>query len=261
VLSRLVSSTDLADALAQLRDTHRYNQTRLAELTGKPESEISRLLSLLKFEPNVQRQTRGDLRGEITRRHLVAVATLNPAAQQRVFQVIRDKGLTALDAEKLVQDTKAKSVSLDGRGGHQAVRLRYKTTKAAVIIQFRRGERVEARRLRRAYGSAGAGGEGKPLKSRQVVATASHSCPFLLRATTMGLKTRNHGPENNKTMGFKTKFHGLENTKPCASNQETMGLKTSTLRASWQTQARIQAERLRTCFCMVERITPLPASL
>lgn len=131
---------DLADALAQLRDTDGYTQKGLAEVTGKPESEISRLLSLLKLDPDVQKQARGDLAGEITRRHLVAIASSNPATQQHVFQIVKEKGLTALETEKLVQEEKQRTVTLDKRGGHTSERFRYKTTKAMIVIQFRRGK-------------------------------------------------------------------------------------------------------------------------
>lgn len=130
---------DLADALAQLRDTNGYSQKEMATETGKPESEISRLLSLLKLAPEVQKEARTDLTGEITRRHLIAIASANPATQQRVLQIVRAKGLNALETEKLVQEEKNQAVIFDRRGSHTAERFRFKTTKAMVIIQFRRG--------------------------------------------------------------------------------------------------------------------------
>src|SRR5205823_4563479 len=100
---------DLADALAELRDTNRYSQADLARLTGKPESEISRLLSLLKLDADVQKEARVEATGEITRRHLIAVATLNPVAQQRMYRVVKEKGLTALETEQFVKETKAQT--------------------------------------------------------------------------------------------------------------------------------------------------------
>ena len=131
---------DLADALAEVRDTNEYTQADLARLTGKPESEISRILSLLKLEPDVQKEARRDTAGEITRRHLIAVSTLNPAAQQQVYRVIREKGFTALETEKFVQKSKAQHVRIDHRGARSAERIRFKTTNALVLIQFRRGK-------------------------------------------------------------------------------------------------------------------------
>jgi ParB family transcriptional regulator, chromosome partitioning protein len=130
---------DLADALTELRDTNGYSQADIARLTGKPESEISRLLSLLKLEPQVQKESRADVSGEITRRHLITISTLNPSAQQRVFRLVKEKGMTALETERFVQDTKAKAVPVDRRGAHHAERIRFKTEKALVLVQFRRG--------------------------------------------------------------------------------------------------------------------------
>ena len=121
---------DLADALAELRDTNRYSQADLARLTSKPESEISRILSLLKLEADVQKQARAERTGEITRCHLIAIATLNPAAQQQVYRVVKEKGLTALETEQFVQETKAQHVSMDGRGGRRAERIRFKTPRS-----------------------------------------------------------------------------------------------------------------------------------
>src|SRR5205085_10342630 len=54
---------DLADALAELRDANGYTQKQLAVLTGKPESEVSRLLSLLKLDPAVQVEARSESGG------------------------------------------------------------------------------------------------------------------------------------------------------------------------------------------------------
>jgi ParB family chromosome partitioning protein len=130
---------DLADALAQLRASGDCSQKQLAEMTGKPESEISRLLSLLKLDPDVQREARHDLTGEVTRRHLIAIATANPATQQRLFRIVKEKGLTALETEKIVQEEKHRAVALDKRGSQPSERFRYKTTKAMVFVRFRRG--------------------------------------------------------------------------------------------------------------------------
>lgn len=135
---------DLADALTRLRDNNDYSQADLARLTGKPESEISRLLSLLKLDPDVQKEARAEQSGEITRRHLIAVATLNPAAQQQVYRTIKEKGFNALETEKLVRDTRIKAVPTDRRGAHQAERIRFKTENAMVLIQFRRGKVIQA---------------------------------------------------------------------------------------------------------------------
>lgn len=129
---------ELADALAQLRDTNGYTQAELARATGKPESEISRLLSLLKLPPDVQKEARDDVSGEVTRRHLVAVASANPAAQQQVYRIVKERGLSALETEQFVKDQKSQGVRVDKRGVHRAERVRFKTEDAVVLITFRR---------------------------------------------------------------------------------------------------------------------------
>src|SRR5207244_3650143 len=58
---------DLADALVGLRDAFHLTQKQLAKMTGKPESDISRILSLLKLNAAVQRQARQDKTGTISR--------------------------------------------------------------------------------------------------------------------------------------------------------------------------------------------------
>ncbi len=130
---------DLADALAELRDTNGYAQAELATLTGKPESEISRLLSLLKLEPEVQKAARTEVSGELTRRHLIAIASANPATQQQVYRAVKERGLSALETEQFVRDTKAKAVKIDRRGVHPTKRIRFKTGKAIVLVTFKRG--------------------------------------------------------------------------------------------------------------------------
>ena len=82
---------DLADALARLRDVTGYSQKKLAEVTGKPESEVSRLLSLLRINPAVQQQARRDMAGTVTKRHLVALAQLTPEDQQEVMVEVKEK--------------------------------------------------------------------------------------------------------------------------------------------------------------------------
>ena len=125
---------DIADALARLRDSNGYTQKRLAELTGKPESEISRLLSLLKLDPQVQQEARNDSSGFLTKRHLLAVAHV-PAAQQQTFlRTVKDAGMTAIETERLVRANKSKT---ERPGSPPAHRFRYVTTKAVVTVAFR----------------------------------------------------------------------------------------------------------------------------
>lgn len=128
----------IADALATVRDANRLTQAQLSHLTGKPESEISRHLSLLKLAPEVQREARGDSTGEISRRHLLALTQLNPATQGQAYRTIKERGLTALETEQYVRDEKARVVAVPRRGAPQATVRRIKTTSALVSLRFRK---------------------------------------------------------------------------------------------------------------------------
>jgi ParB family chromosome partitioning protein len=129
---------ELADALVCLRDANDYSQKQLAELTGKPESEISRLLSLLKLDAGVQKHTREASPGTFTKRHLTAVSQLPAAQQQQVVKSIEEQHLTAIDTEKLVKEAKQRHQGTKTRGAPFGQRMRYKTTDAWVTLSFRR---------------------------------------------------------------------------------------------------------------------------
>lgn len=129
---------ELADALAVLRDANHYNQKELARETGKPESEISRLLSLLKLDPAVQQEARADATGLLTKRHLFAVAQLPEAAQPDVLRAVQDQKLTALETERIVKEKTAIARGRKTRGAPLVQRLRYRTTKAVVTLDFRK---------------------------------------------------------------------------------------------------------------------------
>jgi ParB family transcriptional regulator, chromosome partitioning protein len=128
---------ELAEALALLRDANGCTQKELADLTGKPESEISRLLSLLKLDPEVQHAARSES-GGFTKRHLTALAQLPPEDQQEVMVEVQEQHLTALDTERAVREKKARAAGLKTRGAPYGQRLRYLTEKAVVTVTFRR---------------------------------------------------------------------------------------------------------------------------
>ncbi len=128
----------MARALALLRDSTGSSQKALAALTGKPESEVSRLLSLLKLTPDVQAQAEETPRGTVTKRHLVALAQLPPEDQQEVMIAVREKHLTALDTEHVAREAKAKETGVTSRGAPLTQRLRYLTANALVTLTFRR---------------------------------------------------------------------------------------------------------------------------
>jgi len=135
---------DLADALATLRDAFGYTQKQLAELTAKPESEVSRLLSLLKLNPAVQRSARQDPTGAVTRRHLIALAQLPPEDQQEAMIAVRERHLTALDTEQLVKEKKALAKGAGARGTSRGQRFHYATSRATVTVAFRKRDALAA---------------------------------------------------------------------------------------------------------------------
>jgi len=128
---------ELADSLARLRDAHGYSQTELAKATGKNKSEISRSLSLLDLEPDVQTAARHDAKGRITKRHLFALARLTASQQRELLRQIQDHNLTAIDTEKRTVRTQR---TADGgrKAGVSNKRWRFKTNNATVVVTFRK---------------------------------------------------------------------------------------------------------------------------
>jgi ParB family chromosome partitioning protein len=128
---------ELAEALEVLRNANGYTQKQIAELTGKPESEISRLLSLLKLDPQVRQQAQESQPGTFTKRHLTALAQLTSEDQQDIMAVIQEKKLSALDTERVVQEKKAQARREKTRGAPKAQPFHFTTPKARVTITFR----------------------------------------------------------------------------------------------------------------------------
>lgn len=130
---------DLADSLAQLRAANGFSQTDLANSTGKNKSEISRLLSLLELDPNVQKIARDDDSGRITKRHLFAVARLDTDHQQKLIHRIQKDDLTALDIERYVQRVDKPKGTANSPGA-PVTRRRYLTKHASIWLTFRKKE-------------------------------------------------------------------------------------------------------------------------
>lgn len=129
---------DLADTLAQLRDSEGYNQKEIAELTGKPESDVSKLLSLLKLRASIQQQYRRDKTGTLSRRHLENIAKLPDDRQEEFHYRVQKQGLTARETESLVQQTVRTQKEAPRRGAPKTSRLRIVTEKGTVILFFRK---------------------------------------------------------------------------------------------------------------------------
>lgn len=131
---------DLALSLAKLRDTLGHSQKEIAQLTGKSEAEVSKFLKLLEINPAVQEQARNDATGEVSRRHLLAIAQEPDHEQVTLFSEVRDKKLTAVETEKLVRDRKAERIGIKKRGAPPGMRFRLQTAQATVLVNFRRSD-------------------------------------------------------------------------------------------------------------------------
>lgn len=129
---------DLADTLVQLRDTLGYSQKQIAELTAKPESEISKILSLLKLNPAIQSECRHDPTGSVSRRHLENIAKLTPEEQMPFLREVRERNLTAKETERIVQEKLEEQGGETRRGAPSIFRRKFTTSKATVILSFRR---------------------------------------------------------------------------------------------------------------------------
>ncbi len=129
---------DLADTLVRLRDQENYSPKQLAELTGKPESDISKILSLLKLNPAIQAQCRQDMTGGVSRRHLEALAKLPEQRQIEIHAQVTTGNLTAKDTERLVQRKLEEQRGELTRGAPIGTKRKFVTPKATVVISFRR---------------------------------------------------------------------------------------------------------------------------
>ncbi len=130
---------DLSDALKELRDVHGLTQEEIARLTGKPKSEISRFLAMQKVAPAVQQEIRQDDTGHFSRRHVVALAKLEPQEQGEVAAKIRAGQLTARETEREVARRVRRDTGGEVRGSPVTVR-RYAVGSTQVRISFRKKE-------------------------------------------------------------------------------------------------------------------------
>lgn len=138
-----LNAYELHDALVTLRDTHGMTQDEIVQLTGKPKSEVSRLISLGKIKPELQEQLRQDTSGGISKRHLQAIARVPEDQQEAFVAEVREANLTAVEAER---SARRKANAKRGSPGNYAggtVR-RFAVPGATVAINFRRKEVSEA---------------------------------------------------------------------------------------------------------------------
>lgn len=134
---------ELSDALKELRDIHGLNQEQIASLTGKPKSEVSRLLSLQKATQRTQQAIRSDTTGTFSRRHAMAVASLPTAKQSHLVERIQREQLTAIEAERaavqLLREATGRRTE-DARGTER----KFAIGSATVVVRFRKSGATDA---------------------------------------------------------------------------------------------------------------------
>jgi ParB family chromosome partitioning protein len=132
-----LSPFELADSLAAIRDSHGYSQDELAALTGKPKSEISKLLALLNLSADAQQLARAD--PSLSRRHLYAISQSPPEEHAKLIEQVREHGLKANETEALV-----KRRAQPAAHGRQVTIRRFRTTQAVVTLTFRKRSVTES---------------------------------------------------------------------------------------------------------------------
>ncbi len=128
---------ETADALARLRDEFNHSQKQIAELTGKPTSEISKFLAIHdRVVPEVQQMVReqSEAAPPLTMRHLYNIAKLPSDEQPAFAKHVRDSKLTATETEALVMRSRGRS---NRRSAElQARQRRFRTDTADVLMTF-----------------------------------------------------------------------------------------------------------------------------
>jgi ParB family chromosome partitioning protein len=126
---------ELADALARIRDMQGVSQEALAKLTGKPKSEISRLLALLTIGPEAQGLARNS--PDLGKRQLYAIARAEPETQTTLIRQIQEQSLTASETEALAKKTQ-RTPSGSRQRGAPTTHRRFRTSQASVLVTFRK---------------------------------------------------------------------------------------------------------------------------
>lgn len=128
---RDLSPFELADSLASIRDAHGYSQDELATLTGKPKSEISKLLALLSLNEDAQSIARND--PTLSRRHLYAISQSPSSSHTELIRQVKEQDLKADETERLV-----KRRTHPSRTAPLTSIRRFKTAHAVVTVTFRK---------------------------------------------------------------------------------------------------------------------------
>ena len=133
---------ELSDALAELRDALQIGPRELAKRLSKPESEVSRLLSLQKIDPQLRKAVTEPGPSTFTRRHLIAVAQVPAAEQAAVIMQVRERNLTALETERHVASLKGETAGKSSEQRRGSVR-RFVIGAATVEVRFRKRDATD----------------------------------------------------------------------------------------------------------------------
>ncbi len=133
-----LSAMDLAESLGILRDANGYSQVELSTITGKSKGDISKILSLLELDPEVQRLVREDSSRMVTRKHLYAMKDFSVRRQIKLIQGIKD-GLYTADSIEMLRQKEGQSKN----GAPKLARWQrrtFRTRHATVTFNFRKPE-------------------------------------------------------------------------------------------------------------------------
>lgn len=128
---------ETADALARLRDEFTLSQKQISDLTGKPPSDISKLLAIHdRVTPEVLllARERSNSTPLLTMRHLYNLSKLDSVtAQKELADDIQKRGLTAVETEQRV--TKHLSQGKRPHSRHKSKTFVTSNAKVTIIFQ------------------------------------------------------------------------------------------------------------------------------
>ena len=137
---------ETADALARLRDEHGMSHATICRVTGKRKGEVSKFLALHdRVVPDVQQMARSESKQPLSKRHLYGISKLPAKDQKTLADRVVNEELSAEQTERIVdsRSTKAK-IQNKSEVGLAARQRRFKTSKADVVITFRKKSFKEA---------------------------------------------------------------------------------------------------------------------
>ncbi len=128
---------ELSNALAELRDSLDIGPRELAIRLSKPESEVSRLLSLQRIDPALREELASGDQPILSRRHLVAVAQLPDEEQAPFVESVRERKLTARETEREVAGRRGAKIGKPSTARRGSFR-RFVIGSATVEVRFRK---------------------------------------------------------------------------------------------------------------------------